>query len=164
MKKIILLIVILLLCGCKSTELKKYESYIKELKNNKNSSEIPFDVSIDLIKFIDEEYMYKVTIDNPKEELKEIEAIVIHNKDTEDIFPSSGIFDDKYNLIPNDINKKSNNVKGVILIGYIPYEEDITVTFKLLVKYKDNNNKINTIVYSTKKQNITSNNITGDFF
>ena len=143
MKKIILLITILLLCGF--------------------SKEIPFDIVVDISKFTDQEYMYKVIIDNPKEELKNIETIVIHDKETKDIFPSSGIFDDKYNLIPNDINKDNKNAKGIILIGYLPYEENIDITFKVLLKY-ETNDKINTIVYSTKKQNITSDNITGDIF
>lgn len=152
MKKIILLIpIILLLCGCNkdSNELKKYNSYIEELKSSEVSKEIPFDIAIDMSKFTDQEYMYKVVIDNPKEELKNIETIVIHDKKTKDIFPSSGIFDDKYNLIPNDIDKDNKNAKGIILIGYIPYEENIDITFKVLFKY-ENNNKTNTIIYSTK--------------
>ncbi|MBQ6281925.1 MAG: hypothetical protein IJK66_00110 [Bacilli bacterium] len=153
MKKIILLITILLLCGCNkdNSALKKYNLYIEELKVSEISKEIPFDIVVDISKFTDQEYMYKVIIDNPKEELRDIEALIIHDKYTKDIFPSSGIFDDKYNLIPNNINKDINNVKGIILIGYLPYEEDINITFKLLIKYKDNNNKLNTIIYSTKK-------------
>ena len=148
MKKILLLITILLLCGCKSTELKKYESYIKELKTSNISEDIPFDISISIDEFTNAEYMYKVIIDNPKKELKNIEALVIHDMPTEDIYPSSGIFDDKYNLLPNDINKDINNAKGIILIGYINDNKDIT--FKVLVKYEEDN-KINTIIYSTKK-------------
>lgn len=153
MKKILLLIfILLLLCGCnKDNEaLKKYNSYIEELKSSEISKEIPFDITIDISKFTDQEYMYKVIIDNPKEELRNIEAIAIHDKETKDIFPSSGIFDDKYNLIPNNINKDNKNAKGIILIGYLPYEENIDITFKVLLKYKTNN-KINTIIYSTKK-------------
>ncbi len=153
MKKLLLLISILLLCACSSDsiELKKYNSYIKELNTSENSREIPFDISIDLNKFTDKEYIYKLIIDNPKEELRDIEVLIVHDKDTNDIFPSSGIFDDKYNLIPNNINKDINNVKGIILIGYLPYEESIDITFKVLFKYKDKYNKINTIIYSTKK-------------
>lgn len=153
MKKVVLLISVLLLCACSSDsiELKKYNSYIKELNTSEDSKDIPFDISLNLNKFNDKEYIYKLIIDNPKEELRDIEALIIHDKYTKDIFPSSGIFDDKYNLIPNNINKDINNVKGIILIGYLPYEEDINITFKLLIKYKDNNNKLNTIIYSTKK-------------
>lgn len=151
MKRLILLIIpILLLCSCskESIELKKYNLYIKELETNENSTNIPFDINIDLSKFTNEEYMYKVIIDNPKEELKNIEALIIHDKDTKDIFPSSGIFDEKYNLIPNNIDKDNNNAKGIILIGYI--KENTNITFKVLVKYEDKDNKTNTIIYSTK--------------
>ena len=98
--------------------------------------------------------MYRVIIDNPKVSLRNIEAIVIHDKYTEDIYPSSGIFEEKLNLIPGVINKSSNYVEGIILAGYIPFEgeeKDLNATFKLLFKYEDDDGNSHTIVYSTKK-------------
>ena len=159
MKKIILVLILLIviLTGCskESNEYKIYKNYIKELNESKIvSSDIPFDIEVYTEKIIDNEITYRVIIDNPKEDIKNIEAIIIHDKYTEDIFPSTGIFDDKLNLIPETIDKDKNYVKGIILTGYIPFEGDINdlnATFKVLVKYTDKFNEGNIVIYSTKK-------------
>jgi len=98
--------------------------------------------------------MYRAIIDNPKTSIKNIEVLIIHDKYTKDIYPSSGIFDEKYSLIPNTIEKSNNIVKGIILIGYIPYEGDlgnIDVEFKLYLKYTDDDSNVHEVMYSTKK-------------
>lgn len=159
MKKILLIITLLfILTGC-TNELTKeeilYNNYVTELKKVTNyETNLPFDLEIYVDKIIETEVMYRVIIDNPKVSLRNIEAIVIHDKHTEDIFPSSGIFEDKLSLIPGVINKSSNYVEGIILAGYIPYEGDIknlNANFKLLFKYEDDEGNINTVIYSTKK-------------
>ena len=158
MKKLVLIICIFLLCSCtkfESKDYKNYKNYINELKTSQSTNNnLPFDIEIILDKVIETEVTYRVIIDNPKVALRNIEALVIHDKYTKDIFPSVGIFDDKLNLIPNVINKSSNYVEGIILVGYIPFEEDIknlNASFKLLFKYEDDNNNIKTIIYSTNK-------------
>ena len=158
MKKLALIICIFLLCSCtkfESKDYKNYKNYINELKTSQSTNNnLPFDIEIILDKVIETEVTYRVIIDNPKVALRNIEALVIHDKYTKDIFPSVGIFDDRLNLIPNVINKSSNYVEGIILVGYIPFEEDIknlNANFKLLFKYEDDNNNIKTIIYSTNK-------------
>ena len=158
MKKLVLIICIFLLCSCtkfESKDYKNYKNYINELKTSQSTNNnLPFDIEIILDKVIETEVTYRVIIDNPKVALRNIEALVIHDKYTKDIFPSVGIFDDRLNLIPNVINKSSNYVEGIILVGYIPFEEDIknlNASFKLLFKYEDDNNNIKTIIYSTNK-------------
>lgn len=132
-----------------------YNDYVNELKKTtKYESNLPFDLEIYVDKIIETEVMYRVIIDNPKVPLRNIEALVIHDKHTEDIFPSSGIFEPKLNLIPGVINKNSNYVEGIILAGYIPFEDDIknlNTNFKILFKYEDDNEEIHKIIYSTKK-------------
>lgn len=157
MKKILCIIMILLLTGCSSTKTKEeivYNDYVQMLKKSTYSeTSLPFDVEIFIDKIIETEVTYRVIIDNPKVSLYNIETIVIHDMHTEDVFPSSGIFDDKLNLIPGVINKSSNYVEGIILAGYIPYDDDISkleVNFKLLFIYEDNDGS-HTIIYSTKK-------------
>ena len=159
MKKFVLCIIcIIMLCGCsneESEELKIYNNYITTLKQTeKTTDKLPFNISIYVDKIIDTEVMYRVIIDNPKIALRNIKTLVIHDKYTEDVFPSSGIFDDKLNLIPGLINKTSNYVEGIILVGYIPYEEELTslnATFKLLFEYTDDDDITHTVFYSTKK-------------
>ena len=159
MKKILVIIILIItLSGCstkESEELKLYNSYVKDLKQvEKSNNNIPFNINIYVDKIIETEVMYRVIIDKPQIPLRNIETIVIHNKNTQDIFPSSGIFDDKMSLIPDVINKSSNYVEGIILVGYIPYEEDIknlNATFKVLVKYEDDDGITHKVFYSIKK-------------
>lgn len=159
MKKILGVIVLtFLLCGCTNKLTNEeiiYNDYINDLKKSSSYTDsLPFDLEIYVDKIIETEVMYRVIIDNPKVALRNIQALVIHDKHTEDIFPSSGIFESKLNLIPGVINKKSNYVEGIILAGYIPFEDDIknlNATFKILFKYEDDSGKNYTIIYSTKK-------------
>ena len=159
MKKILSIIILMFLLTACSTNLtneeKTYNEYVSYLKQNINyESNLPFDLEIYVDKIIETEVKYRVIIDNPKVSLRNIEALVIHDKYTEDVFPSSGIFETKLNLIPGVINKSSNYVEGIILAGYIPFEDDIknlNANFKLLFKYEDDEGKIHTIIYSTKK-------------
>ena len=159
MKKFFVIILCLfLLTACNKEETKEkiiYNNYIKTLNNNfKTTNNIPFDIEIYLDKISNTEVMYRAIIDNPKTSIKNIEVLIIHDKYTKDIYPSSGIFDEKYSLIPNTIEKSNNIVKGIILIGYIPYEGDlgnIDVEFKLYLKYTDDDSNVHEVMYSTKK-------------
>lgn len=159
MKKIFWIItLVFLLSGC-TKELTKeeiiYNDYVDKLKQEeKIEDSLPFDLEIFVDKIIEKEVMYRVIIDNPKVSLRNIEALVIHDKYTEDVYPSTGIFESRLSLIPGVINKTSNYVEGIILAGYIPYEGDINnlnATFKVLFKYEDDEGVSHTIIYSTKK-------------
>lgn len=161
MKKYVLIIVTLIciisLLGCTNkNDTKKetienekdiYIKYVKKLKKIKKSSEdLPFSIEVKYEKMSDE-VRYQVIIDEPKEEIKDIQAVAIHNKQTDDVFPSVGIFDKKVNLI------KDKKPSGVILVGYFPYKGDmdkLDVEVKILISYKINNEKI-TSYYVTKK-------------
>lgn len=150
---IVSILFILIISGCKNDKLAKekeiYQKSIKDLKQIKESSNevLPFNIETKYDKITKNEVRYQVIIDKPKEEIKEISALVIHNKQTDDIFPSVGIFDKKENLVPN---KKPS---GIILVGYIPYQKDInkfSCNLKILIRYSTNN-KTKTVYYVTKK-------------
>ena len=152
MKKILLIILLILFTGCSNSEdsmnLKIYKKYIDDLsKITESSKNIPFDIAVQYSKLDDEEVMYQVIIDNPIEDIYSIEAIAIHDKETDDIFPSIGIFDDREKL---EVGKKPS---GIILVGYLDYNGDINdfeCEMKVLVKYKINN--INKKVYYVTKK------------
>lgn len=157
-KMLSIIILVFLLCACSKNvtpEELTYNNYVNELKQeDKSTDSLPFDIEVYVDKIIETEVMYRIIIDNPKVSLRNIEALVIHDRYTEDVYPSSGIFESKLNLIPGVINVSSNYVEGIILVGYIPYEDDVkdlNATFKLLFKYEDDEGKVHTIVYSTKK-------------
>lgn len=129
------------------TEKETYLKYVKELKKVTESSEdTPFTVEV-LYDKIKEEVRYQVIIDSPTEDITDISALAIHNKQTDDVFPSVGIFDNKVDL------KKEEKPSGVILVGYIPYEgeiDDFECEIKLLVSYKIND-EVKKVYYVTKK-------------
>ena len=140
MKKIlIILLLIFFLCGCTkvSSEKEEYLNYIDELKKVKESSkDYPFDIEIKYDQITPREVRYQVIIDSVKKDITDITMIAYHNKETEDIYPSMGIFDEKESLL------KDKKPSGLILVGYIPFKGDITdfsVTMKVLVKYKIKN-------------------------
>lgn len=138
------------MCGCSnvSKEKEEYLNYIDELKKVKSSSEeYPFNIEIKYDKITKKEIRYQVIIDDVKEDIEDIIMICYHDKKTEDIYPSMGIFDDKESLL------KDKKPSGLILVGYIPYTKDIEdfkITMKVLVKYKINNKEYK-IHYVTKK-------------
>ena len=144
MKKIVLFIFIILLVGCTSKEQKVLESnYYSFIESTEkcvyDSEEVPpFDTTITLEVLNDNTLIYRMYLDNPKEDIYNIEAMIIHNKKTEDIFPSSGLYEEKLNLVMDQKNK--GYIKGIILNGYIDYTGDINevgTDFKVLVRYQD---------------------------
>ena len=167
MKKKILIVILailslFLIIGCgdnnkkeekeveETKEEKEKNAYLNNVKKlqkvTKSTEELPFTVEV-LYEKIESEVRYQVIIDNPKEEIKNISALAIHDKQTDDVFPSVGIFDDKVDLIPD---KKPS---GVILVGYIPYNgkiDDLEVEMKVLISYTINDKKY-TSYYLTKK-------------
>lgn len=156
MKKILIIILTIFLVGCNNTpkesksELEKedYINYVKKLeKINEPTDDIPFDIEVKYDKLTKDEVRYQIVIDNPKYELNDVKALAIHNKETDDIFPSSGIFENPIDLIPNQ------KPEGIILVGYIPYTkkvDDFKCNIKVLVEYKIDNKKY-TSYYVTKK-------------
>ena len=133
MKKILVVIIsIILLTACyKENNNSLYNELVEELKSvNSSSEDIPLDIEIEIEKFNDSLYRYSALINKGEESIKEGYALLIHNKKSENAFPSIGIFDDKVSL---------NNEKGIKLSGYV---EDIeNIEFKLLINYinKDKN-------------------------
>ena len=160
MKKIVLILVVFICASCTlfsgnvkkdnsiEKEKTKYIRYVNKLREVKKSSEdLPFDVEVKFDKLTSDEVRYQVIIDNPKYELLNVKALAVHNKQTDDVFPSSGIFEKPLNLIPN---KKP---AGIILVGYIPYTKSIksfNCEVKVIIEYTYQNKQY-TRYYVTKK-------------
>ncbi|MFA5602364.1 MAG: lipoprotein [Bacilli bacterium] len=159
MKKLLLIFLFLfILTGCNSYSKEKeiYNNMINDLNNQSIiNGELPFSVDVVLEKDIDEELTYSIIIDNPKEEIRNIKALAIHNFDTNGIYPTVGIFDEKLNLIPNKIDNKNNMVKGIILVGYIKYNGSINNfngIIKLLLEYEDEDDNNKKVYYQYQKE------------
>lgn len=159
MKRIILFLCCLLLISCTNSkydkQIEEYNRFLIDAKEKQNiSNDLPFDIKVYCEQIIDDEITYRIIIDNPKEEINNIKAIAVHNIKTEDIYPTSGIFEDPLNLIPNDVNLDKNNAKGIILIGYIDYEgklEDFKVNINVLIEYVNSNDELIKTYYEYHK-------------
>lgn len=157
MKKISVIIVLLLImCGCTGRldeDTITYHSYVEELSELKKTttSKGIVDVAIELNRYSDDEITYSVVIDNPKEKMKNVEAIVYHDQETTDVYPSVGIYDKKLNLIPNLKKNEDKNVKGIVVVGYIKTKQNIEKfhpTLKVMMIYYNSDNERQKIYYS----------------
>lgn len=116
-KIITLLICLSLLGGCArnnnsaSNTNTKYIGYVEAIINNNSivSSDIPFDYDLSVTKDSKGQYVYEVTISNPKQAMYNVEMMVIDvsKVGSENIFPSIGVIDEEqFNLIPFQSNAK----------------------------------------------------------
>lgn len=145
MKRVFLILVItILFCGCESKEQKilekAYYSYVEYTNKCSYFEDIdyPFAINITLEKLNDNYLIYRLYIDNPTEDLYDLEVLVTHNFKTSDVFPSSGLYENPLDLLTNPSD--SNYIKGIILSGYIETNKDINdidITFKALIKAKN---------------------------
>ncbi len=152
MKKIILLIPLLfVLVGCTNKEEENKMAYL-EYKNELEERDIfngeenlDFNVYFNIEKINEEITDYSLIIDNPKINMYNVKALLIHDFINEDAYPSVGIFDDTRNLNVNSDDK-------IILNGSIQTINDISKTkFKLYLEYTDDNNDLNKIYYDVSR-------------
>ena len=108
-----------------------------------------FDIRTSIDRISEEEISYRAIIDNPKENMHNIKALVVHDYFTDDIFPSIGIFDEPINLIIDD-----ENTKGLNLVGYIKTTkniEEINLNIKVYIEYTNDNGEIVKIYFKSTK-------------
>lgn len=158
MKKLVVLIFIIFIVGCSNVKIEQNEEISKEkedylaIKNELNNieeyisdEELPCDITISVDRVNNEEISYRAIIDNPKIDMYNVRALLIHDYFTEDIFPSIGIFDKRENLLLNN-----EEVRGISLVGYIETTKDIeelNLNIKLYIEYTDNEGNVKEIYY-----------------
>lgn len=152
MKKFLLIILIIILTGCTNQEENTKNQYIaakshliKEKIELEKNNELPLDVIINLDRIDEEEINYEVILTNPKYNLHNIKAMVVHNYYSEEIFPSLGLFDEEKELL-------INNKEEIKLAGIIKTTENISnmkLEIKLWLQYTDDSGEIKEIYYKT---------------
>lgn len=155
MKKfnILLILLLILVTGCTNkntgeedkSEYLAMKSNLIENEEFLEASDLDFDITISVDRINDEEVSYRVIIDNPKVNMNDIKAMVVHNYYTEDIFPSLGLFDDKESLVVGN-----EDVKGIELVGYIDTTKDIdelNLELKIWVEYTLDDGEVKDIYY-----------------
>lgn len=134
----------LLLCGCSRSNQKelenKYYIYVKDTQECIYFSDIEydFDLQITLEKLNDDYLIYRLYIDHPKDDIYDVEALITHDFKTEDVFPSSGLYEEPLSLYKNA--ESEDYIKGIILSGYIETNKeikDLDITFKTLIRAKN---------------------------
>ena len=105
MKKVtIIFLLILILVGCENKKEENKDEYISikkhllEEKEYTKGEDLPVDITVKIDREDEEKVKYKVILNHPKENMKEIKILVINNYYNEEVFPSVGIFDDPKNL------------------------------------------------------------------
>ena len=157
MKKTLLLIVLLLfmLTGCKNEEESEKSEYLA-MKSDllakeefTDTSDIVCDITFSLDRLDEEKVTYSVILNNPKENMNDIKAIVVHNYYTEEVFPTIGLFDKSTDLLVNGQNDKDSSVE---LTGNIETTNDIDnldLELKILIEYKTDSGEVKDIYYKT---------------
>ena len=121
-----------------------YKTYYESAASGNSflSSSDYYSVTATMAELPDGKYTYYIFIDDPQIALYSITAIAVENgveySDTNKIMPSSGIFDTKYSMIPNQVNKDAGYVKGIVLSGETDQPE---VDLRLLIEWKDKTGK-----------------------
>ena len=140
MKKILIIIVCFIVCGCNKVNNKDiYDEYVSKLRESEEVSCPLIDVSFNVTEISSDYINYYVLINRNDSVMNDIRAILIHDKETSNLFPSIGIYDDKVSL-----SKKSDKL-GVKLSGYLEVNE--STNFKLYLEYLDDNSVKQECVY-----------------
>lgn len=144
MKKLYLLIVLLLLVGCSTKDENNKYAYL-EYKNNLEEQK-DFYVKEDLdFKFLfniekdGDITKYSLIIDEPKINMYNIKALLIHDGINEEAYPTIGIFDKPMSLltgIDNEIRLEGSTTNDIE-----------SMNFKLYIEYTDENNKEYKVYY-----------------
>lgn len=155
-RSIFVALISFLLIGCNENEIVKekdeylvFKEELLEQTEFTNDEDINFSIDVSVDRINEEEVSYRAIIDNPKENMHDVQAIVVHDYLTNDIFPSIGIFDDKIDLLVGN-----EEVKGINLAGYIQTTkeiEELDLDIKVYVEYTNDKNEIVKVYYNTTK-------------
>lgn len=149
----VLIMIFLTACSSKNVEEEEKNEYLTlkskllESVDFKETTDFNCDIKISIDRINSEEISYRVIIDNPKENMNDIKAMVVHNYYTEDIFPSLGLFNDKESLLVGN-----KDVKGIELVGYIETIKDIddlNLELKIWIEYITDNGEVKDIYYKS---------------
>jgi len=151
MKKLLLIIpLFILLIGCTNKVEDDKFAYLEYKNNLEAQEEFTGHDSLDFNTFfnierIGDNVTYSLTINNPKINMHNIKALLIHNYDTIDTYPSIGIFDKEKELLID-----SNN--SLKLEGTIVSADDLSdVKFKLYLEYTNDEEEKQEIYYEVQR-------------
>lgn len=156
MKKLYFLVMVITLfltTGCENQEETTKNEYIAMknnlLQGNYDLEELPLEVTIHIDRITEEEINYKVILENPKENMNEIKAMVVHNYYTEDVFPTIGVFNESTKLLSNsDVEEQ----EAIEITGTIQTTKDISelnLELTIWIQYITDSGEKKDIYYKT---------------
>lgn len=151
MKKILLIIpILLLLFGCSNKVEDNKFAYIEYKNNLEKQEEFMDNDGLDFNTFFNidrdgDTVNYSLTINNPKINMHNVKALLIHNYNNNDIYPSIGIFDE-----PKELLESSND--NIKLEGSILSSDDLSdINFKLYLEYTNDEEVKEEIYYEVQR-------------
>lgn len=150
-KRILWILLLFVLVGCSTKEEDEKSDYIAikshllEEETYTIGDELPLDIVVNIDRIDEEEVDYRVVFSNPKEDMHDIEAMVVHNYYNDDLFPTIGLFDSKGELLMGD--KNTLELKDTIETN--KNLSSINLELKIYIKYKDKNGEKKEIYYKT---------------
>lgn len=149
---ILSLIILLMFTGCQNQEEEIKNEYIAikndvfEEKNYKDE-EIPVDVVVTIDRINEEELLYEVDVKNPKEDMYDVKAMVVHNYYNEDTFPSIGVFDESKDLLVDSGEEEKITLKDTLKTA--KDIRDLNLELKVWIEYRDKDGNKKDIYYKT---------------
>ncbi|WP_297670737.1 hypothetical protein [Thomasclavelia sp.] len=151
MKRIFIIMLCLLITGCKSDSNEmgdklnlQYQKYIQKLIEQQefNNKSDEFSIRLVLNKINDTETRYDIIIDSPKINMYDLQAIAKVENDDESSLPSLGILEEEsFSLVPGVVDKTRGIYRGVNLSG-VTREKNINVIIYLRFYSDENNEKL----------------------
>jgi len=151
-KRLLLVLLMFSLMGCSTkTEDDKSEyiaikSHLLEENKYTDANDLPLDIVVNIDRMDEEVVDYSVVFSNPKEDMYDIEAMVVHNYYNEDLFPTIGLFDKKGELLSDD-DESTIELKDTIKTN--KNLSSIDLELKIYIKYKDKDGELKEIYYKT---------------
>ena len=137
--------------GCENKEEQAKSEYIAAKSNllsmNNYMEEFPLEIIVSIDRVEEEKINYKVVFQNPKENMHQIKAMVVHNYNNEDIFPSVGLFDESQELLVEQDTLNKLELKGTI--ESIKNISKLDLQLKVWLEYIDDNGEKKNIYYRT---------------
>lgn len=150
-----LLFLLVIITGCDNNNPKQedksdyiaWKSNLVEKETFSDTEELNCDITVSVDRVDEEIISYTTVISNPKEDMKSVKMMVVHNYFTEDIFPTIGVFDNGKDLLVDSDN-------NITLVGYIDTAKDIQkldLELKIWIEYINNDGNKKDIYYKTTK-------------
>ncbi len=149
---IIFFLCIFFLIGCENIEEDSKNEYLSmknsllEEKEYTDVNELPLDITTRIDRINEEKVNYKVILNHPKINMKDMKIMVVHNYYNEDLFPSVGIFDDKKELL---VSSKDNSIELEDSIKTTKNISKLNLELKLWIEYINDLGEKKEIIYKT---------------